>query len=250
MRNIFFFVALISLLGRDLGSEYTHYRVQKGDNLYKLAKSLRVDYLSLIRLNGKRSLKVGEKIKIPSFIIYKVKWGDSYFKIASHFDLPIQELMAANSDRPRLYADTFIQIPIQPDSLRLINNTAGSDIRWKEVASHLSFVWPATGKLLVSYEEVDAIMNYGIQIELKKKSVVSIEQGEVILASRLRGLGYTLVVEHPKEVISLYSGLNRAFKNKGDIVKRKEKIAVGQDIIFFSIYRKGSPFDPLKVIHP
>ena len=50
------------------GADWEYYTIQKGDNPWKIAKSLKVDHQAIVQLNDGlefRKLAIGQKIKVP-----------------------------------------------------------------------------------------------------------------------------------------------------------------------------------------
>ena len=78
------------------------YIVEKGDNLYKIAKLYGITTEDLMKYNNLDTalLQVGEKLKIPKesmYKVYEVKKGDNLYKIANMFGTTIEELMNKNN---------------------------------------------------------------------------------------------------------------------------------------------------------
>ena len=102
---------------------YFDYVIQKGDNIEKIARRFSASQTEIIRLNpdtNPRTLKIGETIKIPSSLggcekgrFYRIKKGDTLFRIANRSGLTLKALLEAN---PYLNPDYYItgQIIIIP----------------------------------------------------------------------------------------------------------------------------------------
>lgn len=105
--------------------------VKKGDTLFDLSKKYQVPLQKLIEANPKivnpDQLNLGDKVKIPSSAVpvdgeganvYKhtVKQGDSLWKLAKAWGLPLQSLIQANpqlSDPNVLKVGEVVNIPTQ-----------------------------------------------------------------------------------------------------------------------------------------
>jgi LysM repeat protein len=78
------------------------YEIQKGDTLWSIAQKYGIEVEDLAALNKitvSSALKIGRTIKIekaPTIIEYKVKNGDSLWKIAKKFNVSIQKLTQEN----------------------------------------------------------------------------------------------------------------------------------------------------------
>ncbi len=94
------------------------YKVQKGDTLQKIAKKFKTTVKSIQSTNSIKNIKVGMNIEIPvkqsiksskktanktvsisktSYITYKVKKGDTIYKLASKYDTQPQSIIKLNN---------------------------------------------------------------------------------------------------------------------------------------------------------
>lgn len=95
--------AIISFLGNinfnNLG--YESYVVQKGDNLYRIAKKYNttVDNLRKVNSLGTDFLSIGQVLKVPKLKenIYVVKKGDSLYSIAKKFNTEVDKIKDINN---------------------------------------------------------------------------------------------------------------------------------------------------------
>ncbi len=82
-------------------TSHTVYIVEKGDTLWKIAKTFNIPLSTLLAYNNlteKSILKVGMKLKIPSSssIKYTIKNGDSLWKISKKFNVSLSALLSVN----------------------------------------------------------------------------------------------------------------------------------------------------------
>lgn len=88
------------------------YQVKAGDNLWKIAKSYKVKVSDLAKwnnLNVKDALKPGQTLKLQQAgqaqtqrkVSYRVKRGDSLYRIANQFDLTVNEILEWNDLSPK-----------------------------------------------------------------------------------------------------------------------------------------------------
>ncbi len=105
------------------------YIVKKGDTLYSIAiqNNLTVEELKKINNLTNNTLSIGQQLKIPTtgqennnMTIYKVQKGDSLWKIAQRFNIPVTELIEQNGLKdltlqinqellvPKMEEDTYI----------------------------------------------------------------------------------------------------------------------------------------------
>ena len=104
-------------------NEYDTYTVQNGDSLYSIANKYNISVNDLIDYNALPStiLTVGEIIKIPKGIVpnkenvYIVKPGDTLYRIANTYNVPINDLINANNlTSTILTIGQELIIPIKP----------------------------------------------------------------------------------------------------------------------------------------
>ena len=88
------------------------YIVQKGDSLYSIAKNNNISVDELVKINNlaNSNLSIGQELYIPKleekiennnlseeYDFYTIKKGDSLWKIAREFDIPLPELIEINN---------------------------------------------------------------------------------------------------------------------------------------------------------
>ena len=104
-------------------SDYATYIVMEGDSLYSIANKYNIAVSDLIDFNALPTtiLTVGETIKIPKNKvngkenIYTVKPGDTLYRIANLYDIPINDLISANNlTSTILTIGQELVIPIKP----------------------------------------------------------------------------------------------------------------------------------------
>lgn len=111
-----------------LGSNY--YTVKKGDSLWTIARKYNTTVAELKKLNNLSSntLQIGQALKIPStnsssnkdlYIMYKVKSGDSLWKIAKEYNTTVDNLKSINklnSSMLKINQELFVPKPSQSNS--------------------------------------------------------------------------------------------------------------------------------------
>ena len=84
-------------------TKYDYYIVQKGDNLYQIAKKYNITTKDLKDLNNLTSnlLNIGQKLKVPSnkenYTLYIVKSGDSLYQIAKEYNTTVNDIKNLNN---------------------------------------------------------------------------------------------------------------------------------------------------------
>jgi len=115
----------------------------------------------------------------------------------------------------------------------------------------VSWMWPADGKLIGSYEE----SKKGIDIAGKSgQQVVAAASGKVLYAGSMRGYGNLVIVKHSSTLLSAYA------HNKSILVKEGQSVTKGQAIaemgdsdsdsvkLHFEVRHQGKPVDPSKYL--
>ena len=88
---------------KQITEDYDIYIVKKGDSLYKIAKNYDITVTKLKEMNNLKSdaLQINQELKVPkskeSYIIYKVKKGDSLYQIAKKNNTTVEEIKKLNN---------------------------------------------------------------------------------------------------------------------------------------------------------
>ena len=101
---------------------YINYTVKPGDSLYKIAGLYETSVNEIKNINGlvNNNLEINQVLKIPTtssnqvnYINYKVKSGDSLYKIANPYDVTVNEIKNLNNlTSNNLAIDQVLKIPI------------------------------------------------------------------------------------------------------------------------------------------
>ncbi len=121
--------------------------------------------------------------------------------------------------------------------------------------------WPAQGKVIKRFGSsrvTNKVRWQGLLISAKEGSpVTSIHHGRVVFSDYLRGHGLLIIVDHGAGYMSLYAHNQALYKELGDWVSAREKIAaVGQSggrstsSLYFELRYKGKPKNPKKWLIP
>lgn len=230
--------------------EFTLYEVRPGDNLYRIARSFKVDVNQMVRINGivnPELIRVGQKLKIPG------------------------------SGAGKNPADVLVERPVgavpvsvmQPDlSSRSAEWPVGAldeGLNWLPSGSlpaegqeeSLSWQWPLVGAITLGYGAKDADgFHHGLDIAGKTGDpILAAAGGRVAFAGVRPVYGRTVVINHGNGMVSLYAHASRLLVKVGDQVNAEQEIAeVGNSgnsrgsHLHFEIYLKGKTTNPLNYL--
>ncbi|MDR2535139.1 MAG: LysM peptidoglycan-binding domain-containing M23 family metallopeptidase [Treponema sp.] len=88
-----------------IGAEETIHIVQRGETIYSISRSYRVDIEDLMKFNGvadPQKLQAGQRLAIPgtggaNIVEYRVAKGDTLYSIARHYEITLQTLRNVNN---------------------------------------------------------------------------------------------------------------------------------------------------------
>lgn len=113
----------------------------------------------------------------------------------------------------------------------------------------LNLFRPTQGEVITPFDETAG--HFGVDIaEIPGESVLAIHDGVVIMSDYTAGDGYTIVLQHRENVVSVYRNCHRLLKNVGDEVVGGESIGIlssneeKDSYLHFEIWHRGKPLDP------
>jgi len=120
--------------------------------------------------------------------------------------------------------------------------------------------WPLKGKVMSFFGKEKStkfdtyIINNGIKIKPGDSDQVKcIYPGEVVFADYYKGYGNLIIIQHAKNLYTLYGHCEKLFKQKGDNVNEGEVISLAGDSgstygknLYFEIRTQVKPQDPLE----
>ncbi len=124
-----------------------------------------------------------------------------------------------------------------------------------EQPSSAGWIWPAQGRVVVTYAAGDPTRQ-GIDIAGEPgASIVASRDGEVVYSGAgLIGYGELIIIKHSPELLSAYGHNRVRLVKEGDKVKAGQKIAeMGKNaanrvLVHFEIRRNGKPVDPMPLL--
>ena len=254
---------------------YVHV-VRRGESLWKIAKKYGVSVSSIKKANNLKSniLKVGQRLTIRKkickiivkkpeiksaskkrkfIILYKVRKGDSLWKIAKKFNVRVSTIKKLNNLKSNyLKVGQILKIPTYKV------NRLGELV----INRPLNFIWPLDGCIDTTPKK-NGFNNSVIFCAPKGSPVKAVEIGKVLFAGPnnkfAKSLNNIVIIKHPKGFISVYAMLSKIAVKKGDIVEKGDIIGYAGSSplfktsgVFFYILKKKKrryySLDPLKVL--
>ena len=205
------------------------YRVERGDTLYKVARSNRTSVQNIVRwnnLSNPDSIEVGQVLRVsPPPGTATASTGSSRSSSAS-------ASAGTSSSSRSAAADT----PSAP-------------------ASSISLIWPATGNVIRGF---DGNNSKGIDIaNAAGTPVFAAAGGTVVYASNgLRGYGNLLIIKHNVDYLTAYAHNRTLLVKEGETVQQGQKIAEMGDsdndrvMLHFELRYAGRSIDPARSLPP
>lgn len=183
---------------------------------------------------------VRKEDEIKDGIYYKVRRGDTLYRIAQNYGIELKELQKIN----KIANPNFIR--------------EGQLIYIPKKSSKEHFIWPLKGKVISYFgDRKYHYRNRGIDIKaMGNRKVVAAKSGKVCFtAENVKGYGKIIIINHGDGLYSLYAYNDKIFVRKGQWVKQGEVIAIAGttgklDIptLHFEIRRGYKAEDPLKYL--
>ncbi len=205
-----------------------HHTVEKGQTLYRIAKTYNLTVDELMAVNGiedAAALKVGQDLLIP---------GSAKTK-------PVAEI-----DAPEPAAPEHAAAPVPKKGPVKVGRAEGS------------LAWPVRGVLYARFGRKGNEAHDGIDLAAPAGTPVkTAAPGSVLFAGDQKGYGLIAIVEHENGLITLYAH-NRDLRVKtGQKVREGQVLATVGDSgatsgphLHFEVRKDGHPVDPLEHLGP
>ena len=178
-------------------------------------------------------------------VYHKVARGETVWRIAKVYNVPISEIVAANNI-PNMAQVEVNQLLFIPGAEQVQTIT----IETQETAN--DFIWPVEGKVTHYFHQSDGTrLNQGIDIQAKEgDDVKASRSGRVVFADYLSGYGDTVILDHLDGYFSVYGHNAKILVQLGEIVVKNHTIAhVGRSnnlaFLHFQIRKNAMEDNPL-----
>jgi murein DD-endopeptidase MepM/ murein hydrolase activator NlpD len=241
-------------------------KIVTGDTLVSISKKYKVTKKELIRFNKIKYpyiLKPGNFIKIPVPKRYKIKKGDTLYKIARCSSTNISEIKNKNINinEKKLKVGFVINLPYYSmDKCKLKNKKIAKkkNTKRKSIKSEEIFTWPVQGSIIAYFgKQKGGRKNDGINIlSVKGNPVRAAMGGKVIYrGNELLAWGNLIIIKHKNNWTTAYAHLDKLLVRKGEIIKTGDIIAsvgatgnVDKSQLHFQVRKKSKPLDPIKFL--
>lgn len=242
--------------------------VQPGDTLYHIAKTHNsnvTELAALNKLNASRSLKVGQRIRVPLSSTYVVASGDTVYSISRRYGVTVGDLASVNRiNKPyRIKTGQLIAVPTRTETasirrVRVVSpaaTTPAQSSSWRDRVSQPAlpkvkpvntrqnvtwspstskakpdsgFLWPVNGRVISAFgTKQNGLHNDGINIAVKSGAKVHAARSGVVTyaGNELKGYGNLLLIKHADGFVTAYAHNRRFLVRRGDHVSQGQAIA-------------------------
>lgn len=193
-------LVLILMMGCSTGFDGrgVFHRVERGEDLFWIAKSYGVDLQDLAEVNNiekaDASLTPGQKLYIPSRRTHRLK------------KLPFEGALTPHIQKKMKMAKT---IPIAKVKEKKI------------ITEHDRFLWPVLGEVISPFGVRHGRRHDGVDIRAKVGDPIKAAQsGRVVYASSMRGYGNLILIRHNNDFFTAYAHNKTNNVAKGDKIKQ------------------------------
>ncbi len=233
------------------------YTVKPGDSLSRIA-SIHNQNLDVLKANNPqlgRVLKVGDKIQIATSngIFYKVRSGDSVFKIAQRYGVKSDDIMKYNklsSTNIRVGQKLYLHNPSLKSVATTTRSSSGTfrmPVAYKGVTSPFGRRRHPVLKRYIYHKGVDLRAHY--------TQMYASRSGRVSYAGWMSGYGKLIIVKHSNGYETRYAHLNNIYVKVGQSVNQGDLIGktgmtgrVTGPHLHFEIRKNNNPLDPMKYL--
>jgi septal ring factor EnvC (AmiA/AmiB activator) len=266
--NIKEIIRILYKLGRDTNIKL-FFQVDSVDQLFNNYRL----FVSLVNYKSGEINKIKESIALLNTV--KGQLQEEYTKLEGFKDskrqrvrsmqglrrVKLNYIKGINSDKKK-----YLQLrnELQYEASRINQVISGKRVRSSLKVLNLNKIkgrleWPLRGKVVSTFgkkrsDRFDTyIINNGIEIApTGSDKVKAVYPGDVVFADYFKGKGNLIIIQHSRDLYTLYGHCDKMFKKRGDNIKKGEIIAIAGDTgstfkksLYFEIRRDLKPQDPL-----
>ncbi len=198
--------------------------------------------------------KTGRPAGNRNYEHYRVKRGDTLYRISRKFSVPVKEISKANGLKSRnsIRRGMVLKIPVCTKSREnRISEKTGNRKKDRRPGAP-AFKWPLNRITNYSRDGKNGVKSIGILIKSRPGSkVVSSAGGIVKRIGKMRGYGTYVVVMHKNRYVTVYSKLGSVSVHEGKNIKKGDIIGYldGNRTLHFQISQEGKSLNPLKYLN-
>ena len=241
------------------------YKVKSGDTLSEIAAYRSMDLVELYyinNLNDKYILKAGDILKVYSlpkktktWVVsnYKIKSGDTLYKIAKNNQMELRDLIKLNNIKNVNEYKLYVGKNLKIKTLKMVAYSFTDD----SILPESSFIWPYRGIIVSGYGvSSDNLANRGINILGDVgDNVIASDDGIVEYVDSIRGFGTVIIIKHKNGYNTSYAHLSKVNVKLGDFVSKGSYIGdigdtgmIDRSELYFKISYQGRAVDPIKLL--
>ena len=185
---------------------YKYHTIKDGETLWRISKNYNVTMDKLCEVN-----KIKDATKVKQGTTLKIPVEN---QSAAAKQTPPVDTVKKPADKPaaQISKPTETKAAAASSKSTSKGNTKAIDLQIPMVGNVKPFITPNTKGIII------------FQNESKSKNVVSSDAGTISYVNDLPGYGLSVLIKHPNNVVSVYSGFSGVTVKQGDSVKRGQLI--------------------------
>jgi lipoprotein NlpD len=234
------------------------YIVKKGDTLYSIALDHGLDYRELAQWNGVTdpgAIRVGQQLRLrpPAGAVTTAPAKTAPSVQGRPLETPVAPAPGGNvKTEPQA-----VRAPYSDQAYAQMSGAKPEPAPAKpEGDDGVSWGWPATGKVVGTFNEGANLKGIAIAGKLGQPVLASAPGRVIFSGTGIRGFGKLIVIKHNNTYLSVYGHNNELLVKEGQSVAKGQKIAemgstdTDQVKLHFEIRRFGKPVDPATLLPP
>ncbi len=197
-----------------------------------------------------------ESRKIAKLQKYCQKLNGQKNELAGEFEKQKINLEKEINDLEKLIQNLTWQIE-QPEKKPTVKKQLEKNIYSSKIKKKGRFFWPVKGEVVTSFgkqklDDLDAnYISNGIKIRAApSEPVIAVDKGKIVYAKKLKGYGKMVIIEHRKELVTIYGQLGEIIGQVGKTIKKGAILgrvsgSKKEAEIYFEIRYKNKPENPL-----
>jgi len=255
-RNIILLILLYSISAFPKYSSYNDYELRRdGRNKYNKR------YSHTCRNKKKRRIRKKKNkshVKAGSYRKYRVRRGDSIYKISRKFKISVYKIKKYNRIKnDNIFIGQVLKIPLSKINgivkkrrkrrKRKISGNTG----YKK-SNNFKFNWPLRRVYRCKRDGRKGVKSIGIIISGRRGAKVRASaSGVVKKIGRMRGYGNYIIIKHKNRYMTVYANIGSIYVREGDKVSKKKiigKIEPASNKLHFQIGKSGRSKNPLNFL--